>query len=360
MQQRLELARHHEIDEEDREPDGERQAREGPFHLLALAAEPGRDARGEPQSRDAGIDGLGGAFEVRSVEVAGDHHRGPLPDPAEFGRPLADLGVAERPQRHRPRLLGVDDQLRHRGGAGPEALAPPHHHVDAPVPLVEPGGDLAAQLGAQPFGRLVHGEAQAREPVGGEAHPDLGAPRLGGGAHVGEPGHFRDRRPHPAGARDQQRAVLGIDLHLDRLPETEVGRAAELGADAGPVREIGADPLDYRRLGQLVPRVGHRHLDAALVLRASRASGEAAAGGGPCLGGHPEHRRIVDGGLSHGVHHRVGGGDRGPLGEMDVEVELALRERRDEFDADPGPPDRQRTGEEAGRQREDDERMAER
>ena len=359
MEQRLELARHHEIDEEDRKADRERQAREGALHFLALSPEAGGDAGREPEPGDVGPDCLGGLFQVRSVEVARDHHRGPLSDPAQFGGTLADLRVSERPQRHWARLLGVDDQFRHRRGAGAQTFAPAHHHVDAPVALVEPGGDLAAQFGAKPLGSLVHGEPHAREPVGGEPNPDLGAPGLGGRAHVGEPRNLGDRRLHPAGARHQQRPVLGIDLDFDRLAETEVGRPAELVADPGPCGEVRADPVDERRLGFLVAGVRHRHLDSALVFGATRTAREAASRGSARLGGHPEHRRVLEGGLGDRVHHRVGGGHGGPLGEVDVEVELALGERRDQFHADAGPAHRQRTGEEPGGQRKDDDGVAE-
>jgi len=45
MDQRLEGGRHHQVDEEDRESQGELQAGERGLHLLALAAELGADAR---------------------------------------------------------------------------------------------------------------------------------------------------------------------------------------------------------------------------------------------------------------------------------------------------------------------------
>ena len=95
------------------------------------------------------------------------------------------------------------------------------------------------------------------------------------------------------------------------------------------------------------------------MLGASRAAREASPRGGARFGGHPEHRRVVERGSAHTVHHRVGRGHRGPLREVDVEVELALGERRDEFDADGGSADGKRSGEEPGRQREDDHRVAE-
>ena len=359
MHQRLELARHHEIDEKDGEADGKRQAREGTLHLLALPREPGGDPRGEPQPGDGGPDGLGGAGEVHPVEVARDHHRGTLAHPAEFGRSLAELGVPERAERHRARSLGVHDEFGHRGGVRAEVLAAPHHDVDPPVALVEPGGDLAAELGAKPFGRLVHRQSEARQAIGGESDPDLRTPRLGGRTHVGEPGDPGDGRLHPAGARHQQRAVLGKDLDLDGLADAEVGRPAELVADPRPLREAGPDPLDRGRLGLLVTPVRHDHLDPALVLGASRAAREAASGGGARFGGHPEHSREVERGGAHTVHHRIGRGHRGSLREVDVEVELALGERRNEFDADGGSSDGERSGEEPGRQREDGQRVAE-
>ena len=86
VHERLELAGHHQVDEEHGQCAGEEQRAEGALHLFLLSAERGGDAR-RHGFRAKIVAHVGSDFaHVAAVEIAGDHDGPLLADAADLGR----------------------------------------------------------------------------------------------------------------------------------------------------------------------------------------------------------------------------------------------------------------------------------
>ncbi len=87
MHQRLELRRHHEIDEEDREQQHELQRAEAVGHVLALPGQEGRRTDRHLHVGDDVLERVDRGSEVALCEVGGDDRDALLADATDLGRP---------------------------------------------------------------------------------------------------------------------------------------------------------------------------------------------------------------------------------------------------------------------------------
>ena len=210
VDQRLEGCGHDEIDEEDRQRQGEAEAGKRGLHLVDLTAEFGQDPRGWRVGREQRLDVADRRAEAAALEI-GAQDRGPLLlDAVDLGRTaiLPDLGDGEQPQ-----LTAVgtrDHEVADIVRRSTLLLEVPHPDVDLPVGLAKAGGDRSQDPVAQGLGDDAHVEPEGGQPVAVEDDLELGVALLEGGTDIHQTGHGRQlvrqhRRPCGERLRDRRR-----------------------------------------------------------------------------------------------------------------------------------------------------------
>ena len=260
MQQRLELRRHDQVDEEDREQHRELQRAERLLHVVALAADGSGHADRHLDGADDALQLVDGRAEVARGEVRG-HDRDALlaecaGSPRGRSRRVTSATAESGSARSLPGFTISVADLLDRGGARVDAA---HQHVDLLVAQLVARRDVAAHA-VRPRGRRCSRTAR----------PSCAARSWSNTIWIsGLPDSTVDlmslnvllacmRSAHLLGGLAQAVEVVAGDRDFERGREVEQRRPAELVLHAGEPVELGAQRVDRAP----APRAGPRRAAA--------------------------------------------------------------------------------------------------
>ena len=325
VEEGLELRGHDHVDQEDRQQQGEAQTVEGDAQLLVLTGDLGTRARRQVQAADQALDRPQHVAEVARGDLRRHLRHARAVDAVDRRRAALDRHSGDGRNRHRGAAGQAQPHALDLRGAVAERLGGAQTDVETLLALAELADHLAADLAPQRRADVRRADAERRGAVAVERHLHFGVARLGGGGDVFDPRQAQQRAAHDLGRAVERAEVVGEDAHPDRGLHREHRRPHQLGLGAREAVEDVAHPLDRRRLRRLVGALGQHEVDLRQVLpqgappRGSRR--ETADGGEDALeAGVAEQQRLdaLDG--------RLGGGERRPLREVELEGERALGE----------------------------------
>jgi len=329
MQQGFELRGHHQVDQEDREGERERQRTDRFVQLLALAA----DAHGDVGAQwRLGHHRFDFPDRVAQVDVAqvGRHDRHPsLVGAMDFAGAGGGDHVRDRSQFHRRALARVDDQPANVIQRGAVAFLRTHQHVDLSITEAVARGHVAAHLVDHHVGDLPGGESQRSRAFLVEDDVDFGEALLHRRLHVRivriRAQHLR--QTNACGANGLQ--VTAFHFDFQRRREAEQFGPGEVDLRRGPGLHGLAQAFGERAFGIVV---GHHHRQLADVLAAfGRARVQPRAGTGYAI--QHAHTVILRMRGLHRADHRIGLRERRARRQLGGHFETILRELRDEVGA---------------------------
>ena len=160
VEEGLELRRHDQVDEEDRQGHGQHQRLLSSGSLLLLSAQGRRRGRGQRLPGD-GFSHVGcDRPHVTTGEVAGDHTGPLLTDAANLARTLDEVHGGHRLEVDRDAFVLRHDEVLNVVDRGAADFHRPHHDVDLPIALREPGRHLSLNLVADGIGHVAQGKPQ--------------------------------------------------------------------------------------------------------------------------------------------------------------------------------------------------------